>query len=61
MTNEIKEKIISTIEVTLKVQVTKIGDGLLRFDIRGEQIHQSYLQLEYYEKQGILQQYLLEL
>lgn len=61
MTNEIKQEIISVIEVTLKVQVTKIGDGLLRFDVRGKQIHQSFLQLEYYEKQGILQQYILEL
>ena len=61
MTNETKQEIISIVENTLKVPVTKIGDGLLRFNIKGNEIHQSYLQLEYYHKHGILQQYLTEL
>jgi hypothetical protein len=61
ITEEQKTEIKKIVEETLKVTTQQIGTGILKFELKGEIIHQSFEQLAYYQFHNCLDTYLNEL
>jgi len=61
MSEDLKTEIRKIVEETLKLTTQRIGTGILKFELNGKPVHQSFEMLEYYKKHNCLKTYLLEL